>query len=105
METIGEQLKKYIEKPLANGKKRFVSHATQATVEEIAKVIPLTDKWNFGFWLMVVSRAGVKYTEVFGLLKELEGAKNKGSLLYWKLKKRFKPRVPKPKKPKQKTLF
>ena len=105
MESIEKQIEAYKNKVTREGKKKFVSHATEATVREIAKVIPLTDKYNFGFWLMVVARAKVSYSEIFGILKGLEDAKNKGSLLYWQLKKRFKPYVKKPKKLKTLSLF
>jgi hypothetical protein len=71
------------------------THELAATVDEISKVVPLTKKYGFGFWLKLVQKSRVSYTEMFGILKEISRATvdktgrpyNKGALLVSKLKK------------------
>ena len=71
------------------------THELAATVDEISKIVPLTKRYGFGFWLKLVQRSGVSYTEMFGILKEISKAGvdktgkpyNKGALLVSKLKK------------------
>lgn len=75
--------------------KRGATHELAATVDEISKVVPLTKRYGFGFWLKLVQKSGVSYTQMFGILKEIarigndkQGKPyNKGAVLTSKLKK------------------
>lgn len=79
-------------------KKRPPNHELAATVDEVVKVIPLTARYGYGYWLKLIKRSGVSYTEMFGILKEISNMGNdktgkpynKAGTLVNKLNKRIK---------------
>lgn len=70
--TIGSLLSSIVGTPT----KGQPTHEIAATVDEITKVIPLTKRYGFGFWLKLVKQSGVSYTEMFALLKEVKNMGN-----------------------------
>ncbi len=49
------------------------------TVQEIIKVVGLTPKYGIGYWYGLVKRSKVSYSEIVGVLKEVEKADSKYS--------------------------
>ena len=65
-------------------------HELSATVELIKNEIPFTKSYGWGYWLKLVKKSNVSYTEMIGILKSLEGMDkkyNKGGVLTNKLKR------------------
>ena len=54
--------------------RRPPSHEKAATVDEIIKLAPITDRYGYLYWLSLLKRSGVKYNEMMGILKNVEGA-------------------------------
>lgn len=84
-----EKIKNYININLS--KKRKPSHELAMSVQEIIDVVGESKKYGFGYWLGIVKRSKKSYTEIMGILKELEGLPskyNKGAVLTNKLCKK-----------------
>lgn len=65
-------------------KKKGPSHELAATVQEIIDLVGATKKYGFGYWLGVVKRSGISFSEMQGILKEVRNADAKypkGALL------------------------
>ena len=54
-----------------NNTKRPPNHELAATVDEVVKIIPLTPRYGYGYWLKLIQRSGVSYTEMLGMLKDI----------------------------------
>lgn len=70
-------------------KKRPAPHEKSATVDEIIKVVGLSPKYGYGYWLRMIGNRS--FGEVMGMLKDIQGAPSrfpKGALLTNKLRKK-----------------
>ncbi len=54
-------------------------HEIAATVNEIVALVGITPKYGYNYWLGKVKRSGVRYTEIFGILKEVQNMDSKYS--------------------------
>jgi len=85
MKKIGEVIKK------TEVKKRTPNHELAMSVQTILDIVGVSKKYGFGYWLGVVKRSKKGYTEIIGILKELDGLPskyNKGATLTNKLCKK-----------------
>lgn len=84
----------------AEKKTRSGGSQTWVCASEIDRNIGFTKQYNRGFWLRAISRSGVTYNELCGLLKEanaMDSKYNRAGWLYNKMRARFKPLQPAPK--------
>lgn len=68
MKTIGQLLGTNLKRP----KEKIPPHELSATVELIQKAGLFTKKYGWGYWLGKVKRAQVKYSEMVGIIKEIQ---------------------------------
>jgi len=72
--SVEDYLKKFETK-----KEKVPRHEIAASVDEIKKVLNFDDKGKYGYkyWLRKVKRSGKGYTEILGILKEIEAMDKK----------------------------
>lgn len=47
-------------------------HELAASVDEIIKVVGITPKYGYKYWLGKVKRSNKQYTEILGILKDIQ---------------------------------
>lgn len=73
-------------------KKRSPNSELAATVEQVLDSVGRTKQYDFPYWCAIIKKAKVSYTEMQGILKNVQSADakyNKGALLTSILKKRW----------------
>lgn len=71
MQTIGEAL----QKTLFREPEKPVYSEMQAKVNEIAKLVPLTKRYGYGYWAKLAQ--GYSYGDILAILKEVKNANAK----------------------------
>lgn len=64
--------------------RRPPGHEKAAIVDEIIKLAPITAKYGYTYWLSLIKRSGVRFTDIIGILKNIESAPSqypKGALI------------------------